>query len=68
MKTKTLILLAVVALAATAPAKAAAPVNQTPQVIIIVDYDGGSQGRPHIFRSVCEYLRYFAPRFWPCWP
>lgn len=68
MKTKTLILLAIVALAATAPAHAAAPANLKPQVIIIVDYDNVVPGRPHIFYGVCEYLRYFAPRFWPCWP
>lgn len=67
MKTKLLVLL-LVALCATAPASAAATANQKPQVIITVDYDNTVAGRPSIFRSVWDYVRYFAPRFRPCWP
>ena len=67
MKTKLMLLLVV--LAATAPAQAAAPVNTKPQLIITVDYTPETPpGRPHIFYGWCEYLRYFAPFFRPCWP
>jgi hypothetical protein len=63
------ILFVLVALAATVPAPAAPTANQRPQVVIIVDYAPEvPAGRPHLFRSVREYLYYFAPFFRPCWP
>ncbi len=67
MKTKILILL--VALAATVPAVAQPPPPAPPKVIITVEYTPDTPpGRQHLFYGWCEYLRYFAPFFRPCWP